>query len=444
MASMASTANIQKDSRGKIEQLGLEAVPSHLKQTPWYDFMILQMAFSVNSGNFLVPALAVISGGLSFYAAAASTMVGAAFAFLFVSFLTLPGSRYGLPAQYAIRSMLGTGAARYISSPIRTLTSLYWFAVQTIGGTAVLTELGSRLFSVRLPFLAVSVCLALIMAILALVGFDAVKKATRYFMPFLLIGQAALFVLLIQKANQTDHSTILTHGSWEFSSFLFYSSLAFVQYVSGLSASSDMARYAKSERGAFWGLFSGNTAGFAITAVLGALSASLLGELNPFVSASTLTSSVSVLVLIFACAMMSMISINLNNAYTGGFSLLNTFQGLGRIKSACLFGLAAVILSCFPDIVESAQKYISLLGTFVIPISAVIAADFLFIKRRKLTEADLLVLREPGFVNKQAIISMAFGIISYSLLPENASPGFVSFIATASLYICLQLRKGRQ
>lgn len=90
-----------------LEKYGLEQVPIQAKKTTWFDFFILQVAFSVNSGNFIVPALAVLNGKLPLLPAILSSFSGAALAFLFVSFLTIPGSRYGLLSQYAIRSIIG-------------------------------------------------------------------------------------------------------------------------------------------------------------------------------------------------------------------------------------------------------------------------------------------------------------------------------------------------
>ncbi|WP_347549296.1 cytosine permease [Pseudalkalibacillus hwajinpoensis] len=109
------------------------------------------MTVSVNAGNFLVPALAVLEGELSFIWAVLSIILGATVAFLFVSLLSFPGARKGIPSQYAVRSFLGQKGAQYFASPVRTITSLYWFAVQTIGGTYMVVELMRRVFGVHLP-----------------------------------------------------------------------------------------------------------------------------------------------------------------------------------------------------------------------------------------------------------------------------------------------------
>lgn len=430
-----------------IERFGLEAVPNDLRTTTAVEYSMIQIAISVNAGNFLVPALAVLEGQLSFFYAVISTVFGASLAFLFVSFLSLPGAKYGIPAQYAIRSIMGVSGARYLASPVRTLTSLYWFSVQTIGGTYLLKEIIDRFIGINIPFVPLALSMALIMAILALIGFNAVKKVTKYFLPLLFMGGVVMFYIFITSAEMGMTITDVWNkqGKNQLSTMLFFSSLAFVQYVSGVSAASDMTRYAKSPKQAFFGLYIGNITGFMFTAILGAYTATLAGSWNPYVISTQLTNSPFLITVIFVAALASMISINLANAYIGGYSLLNSLPKLGRVKSAIIFGIAAITLSGFPSLVDEAKVFISLLGAFVIPLSAVIVSDFLFIKKRKLSVDDFECIANESYrYNIKGFISIAFGMIIYLILPEVISPGFVTFIITIFLYIFLQKTKLQQ
>ncbi|MEC3882892.1 cytosine permease [Halobacillus sp. HZG1] len=419
-----------------IEQYGLEAVPADKRDTPWYRFAFIQIAIAANAGNFLVPALAVLEGGLSFWTGVISTSIGAILGFLLVSFLSLPGARLGIPAQYALRTILGVNGTRFLSAPIRSLTSLYWFSVQTIGGTYVIQQLILRLTGINLPFWVYSIPLSILMVTLAIVGFNAVKKAMSYFLPLLLIGEATILYVYFT-TNVTPGSLMMLQSGGlggSFPSMLFFASLAFVQYVSGVSASADMTRYAKSPSHGFYGLLIGNGIGFFITAVIGCASAYLFQDINPYVSSTDLTDSPIFITIITATAIVSMISINVSNAYTGGFSLLNTFPKLSRVQAAVVFGSVGVLLSGFPTLVNEAESFISLLGGLIIPISAVICSDYLIVKRIHLDEEDLILLTKPRYVNILAMGVIMGGSLLYFLLPESWSPGFLTFLVIFTLY----------
>ncbi|MYL72640.1 cytosine permease [Halobacillus litoralis] len=419
-----------------IEQYGLEAVPAEKRDTPWYRFAFIQIAIAANAGNFLVPALAVLEGGLSFWTGVISTSIGAILGFLLVSFLSLPGARLGIPAQYALRTILGVNGTRFLSAPIRSLTSLYWFSVQTIGGTYVIQQLILRLTGINFPFWVYSIPLSILMVTLAIVGFNAVKKAMSYFLPLLLVGEATILYVYFT-TNVTPGSLMMLQSGGlggSFPSMLFFASLAFVQYVSGVSASADMTRYAKSPSHGFYGLLIGNGIGFFITAVIGCASAYLFQDINPYVSSTDLTDSPIFITIITATAIVSMISINVSNAYTGGFSLLNTFPKLSRVQAAVAFGSVGVLLSGFPTLVNEAESFISLLGGLIIPISAVICSDYLIVKRIHLDEEDLLLLTKPRYVNSLAMGVIMAGSLLYFLLPDSWSPGFLTFLVIFTVY----------
>ncbi|MBO8155737.1 MAG: cytosine permease [Bacillaceae bacterium] len=419
--------------RVAVERFGLDPVPEHLRQTKWYDYAIIQASFSVNAGNFLVPALAVIEGGLPILAAIMTTIVGAGAAFLFVSFLSEPGSKYGIPAQFAIRSIFGTKGAQWISSPVRSITSMYWFSVQTIGGTYVVLELLERFFHLQISFTWTAIFLALMMSILSVIGFDAVKQTTRRFLPILLLGQGIMLVLLIQNLKSGGGvGQLVTKGEFSLSTSIFYASLVFIQYVSGVSASADLTRYAKTTKHGFWGLYTGNLMGFMMTAILGAMSAGLLSDVNPFISASRLTDSPWLAFIIIISAILSMVSINLSNAYTGSFSLLNSIPRLGRIRAAVTFGIIGITLSTFPHLVQEAENFISYLGGLIIPISAVIVVDYLWVKKRHLLDDERKLVTLT--INPVAILHVILGAFLYFAIPDTYSPGLVTFVLTGGFY----------
>lgn len=421
----------------KFERYGLEPVPLSLKQSSWREYAIITFAFSVNAGNFLVPTLAVTQGNLSWQAAFLAVWIGALLAFLLVSALSIPGALYGLPGQYIVRAFTGSWLATKIASPIRVITSLYWFSVQTIGGTFILQTVISNFFKIDIPFPVLAIFTSGIMAYLALVGYDAVKKITRLFLPVLLIGQGLMLYVILSQIS-FENSEVASFTSFQWGPFLFYMSLAFVQFVSGVSASSDMTRYAKTAKQGFTGMLVGNAAGYFMTALIGALVGSYFNSTNPFVVLSESAPHVIVGLLITFSGLLAMISINIGNAYTGSFSLLNTWPSLGRIRSSLLFGVVGITFSCFPTLASEASYFISYLGAGIIPLSAILVTDYLLIKKGIISEDVLLKVISGSYqLNLAAIFTFASMSIVYLIIPQSFSPGMLIFISSSLLYLFL-------
>lgn len=422
----------------KFERYGLEPVPISLKQSSWKEYAIITFAFSVNAGNFLVPTLAVTQGNLSWQTAFLAVWVGALLAFLLVSALSIPGALYGLPGQYIVRAYTGSWLATKIASPIRVITSLYWFSVQTIGGTFILQTVISTFLNVEVPFPVLAICTSGIMAYLALVGYDAVKKITRLFLPVLLIGQGLMLYVILSQLPLDAANSLSTSTKFDWGPFLFYMSLAFVQFVSGVSASSDMTRYAKTAKQGFTGMFVGNAAGYFMTALIGTLVGSYFNSTNPFVVLSQSAPHVLVGLFITFSGLLAMISINIGNAYTGSFSLLNTWPALGRIRSSLLFGIVGITFSCFPTLASEASYFISYLGAGIIPLSAILVTDYLLIKKGIISEEVLLKVISGSYqLNLAAIFTFASMSIVYLLIPQTFSPGMLIFILSSLLYFIL-------
>ncbi|TVP85866.1 MAG: cytosine permease [Alkalicoccus sp.] len=407
---------------GKFETIGLNPVPGSMKTASAWDYIRMQAAININAGNMLLPALAVLEGGLTFYEAVLVTLAGAVPAYIFVSIMSLPGSREGIPAQYAVRSLLGSSGSMLFSSPVRTITSLYWFSVQAVGGAYLIHSL---LYDtgVSVSFTALTVFLASVMVFTAMIGFQAMKTFAAYFTPVLLLGAAAMLFTF-----SADGLPPASSGEGGLNAMIFYGSLVFVQYVSGVSTSSDVTRYAKSSLHGAAGLFAGNTIGFIFTAVLGAWAASSGGEWNAFLLAADRTESQILLFIIIMAAVGSMLIINVNNAYTGGYSLLNSIPGAGRLRAALMFGGAAVLLSALPQVVDRAEEFISVLGMFIIPLSAVISAEYIIIHKNKLEG-----VKER--LNVRAGIITAAGAVMYALFPSTFFPGVTVFILIFAFYM---------
>jgi hypothetical protein len=113
---------------------------------------------------------------------------------------------------------------------------------------------------------------------------------------------------------------------------------------------------------------------------------------------------------------------NVTNVYTGGLSLVSSLPALGRVLATVVVGLAAVVLSGFPSLIEEAQSWITHLGNIAAPLTGVVLADYLV---RQGGRIDVGALFDPEGryryvrgVNVEAIAAVAGGIGVYYAVPD--------------------------
>lgn len=429
--------NQQGLSKLNIEKYGLESVPNHLRNVKWHEYAFIQGAFAVNTGNFLIPAFAVLNGGLSIFHAILAAMTGAFLAFICISILSMPGAMYGIPAQYAIRFILGEKIARWVMSPIKVITSVFWFSIQVIGATILIREILLAYFKVKLSVVFLAPVISLIISIIVLLGFDTIKKTLKAIYPFLFGGQIIILYLFVKDilVNYDNSVNFLFHSNEAFSikTFIFYSNLAFIQFIPVMGSASDLTRYAKNYKHGFYGLLAGNTLGYFITVILGATSAGIYKNINPFVVASELTNLFLFDAVILFVTIFSMISININNLYGGAFGLLNIIPKLGRIKATIIFSIVVIISSTLPDLVSNLESFINFFGLISIPFFSIVFFDFLVIKKFKLVGIDSN--QDINNFNRAGAILASIGVIVYYFVPKLYSPGFFIFIFIGILYL---------
>ena len=86
-------------------------------------------------------------------------------------------------------------------------------------------------------------------------------------------------------------------------------------------------------------------------------------------------------------------TINVLNLYTGGLSLSNMFERLGRFWTTLIISVLGIVLSAIPDVASGYTIYVGILGNVFSPIAGVLIADYLFVKKARI---DLVALFEPN------------------------------------------------
>ena len=152
-----------------------------------------------------------------------------------------------------------------------------------------------------------------------------------------------------------------------------------------------------------------------------------------------LVSSSGLLVLLMAAIVVQGLAANIMNVYTAGLSLVNTVPRLGRLVATIAVAVIAVMLSGFPDLIEEAQRWITHLGNFGAPLTGVVLADYLVVKRQHL---DVDALFDPrgryrylNGVNVAAVFAVAVGFGLYFAVPDAWLKVVVGVAAGAVFYL---------
>jgi nucleobase:cation symporter-1, NCS1 family len=440
-----------------VEEYGVEPIPAELRTVGWRDLFAINFTFFVNPVMYVLGALAVVDGGLPLAWAIAATVLGQALAFLLLVVVAQPGVDDGLPGQVAMRATLGLWGARGLSSPYRMIAATYWFAAQALAGSFGIQAIVVALGGERPPLVPVALGLAGFHAVLAVLGFDVMRYVLRVVLPLTLVFTAIIVALYlasddprfaVERVFESPDQTLTWTGFATYVTVFCGSSLTIVTNVA------DLCRYTPTRRDMRIGLFASAVLAVAVTTFVGGYAAAATGELNPFIAVAELTSVEPLLVLMLAAIVVQGIAANITNVYTAGMSLVNAVPPLGRLAATLLAAAAAIVLSGFPDVIEQAERWVEHLGNLAAPLTGVVLADYLLVKRGRI---DVAALFDPtgryrflGGVNVAALIGIAAGAAAYSLVPDawvkvvwGLAVAAVAYIALEPLQQSLLARSGR-
>jgi cytosine/uracil/thiamine/allantoin permease len=324
-----------------------------------------------------------------------------------------------------MRSILGFWGARLLSSPYRVVAASYWFAAQALAGALGIQAVVDAMTGYRPRLVPVALCLAAVHALLAVLGFDVMRYVLRVVLPLSLVFTAVLLALYVGSSDPRFAVGRVVDSPDQRLTWLGFATVVTVMCGASLTLVTNLAdycRYTPTRRDVRIGLFASALTAVAVTTFVGGYAAAATGETNPFVAVSELTSSVALLVILLAAIVVQGIAANITNVYTGGLSLVNSVPALGRLRATIAVAAAAVALSAFPDLIDQAQSWITHLGNVAAPLTGVILADYLVLKRRRI---DVPALFDPdgryrylNGVNVAALLAVAGGVGVYYSVPQ--------------------------
>jgi len=241
----------------------------------------------------------------------------------------------------------------------------------------------------------ISVTFAVLQAVVAIIGYDSLKHLSRIALPFkILILSFVLFLLATHSDPNFAPASVFHYAGKPEAGWLLFVTWMNVVAAGSLTMvtdSADFCRYTRSRTDMWWGTLLGKVGGGAFAACLGAYAAAAtLGKTaNVFEVASGLTTSHFVLLLFLVVIALDNWTINVLNLYTGGLSLSNMFERLGRFWTTLIISLLGIVLSAIPDVASGFTTYVGILGNVFSPIAGVLIADYLLVKRGRI---DLVAL----------------------------------------------------
>jgi cytosine/uracil/thiamine/allantoin permease len=121
---------------------------------------------------------------------------------------------------------------------------------------------------------------------------------------------------------------------------------------------------------------------------------------------------------------------------------VNAAPMLGRLGATVAAAVAAIALSAFPGVIEEAQTWIAHLGNVAAPLTGVVLADYLVVKRARIDVEALFDqagrYRYVSGVNVAALLAVVAGAGLYSALPHAWLKVVWGLAAGAIAYLVLE------
>lgn len=432
-----------------IERYGIEPVPDALKTVRWQDLFCIIVNFQLNPGQILVAGMAV-AAGLPVWQAIVAQTGGTLIAYLAYLVMATVGVDYGIPGQTATRMAFGLRGAKLLPSTLRTIASVYWFAFQTVAGSFAVVAVLDRWTGTPHSLLWISLVFGGLQALVAAIGYGSLRILSRIALPLkLAILGWVLFTLMTHADPHFAPGTVFGYmgkgGNWLL--FVGWLNAAIATWLTMITDAADFCRYSRSRRDMWIGTLLASVVGALLVSTIGAYAAgATLGLVpNAFQLMADITTTKLSLALLLLVIVFDNWTINVLNLYTGGLSLLNVFERLGRFRATLIVSVVGIGLSAFPALAQGYTGWLNLLGTAFSPLAGILIADYVFVKHMRL---DVPALFEPhgaywywGGFNLVAILWTAIGVALYTLvLPESwPIPVVVLLLSGAGYLLTMRL-----
>ncbi|MFL5928606.1 MAG: purine-cytosine permease family protein [Gaiellaceae bacterium] len=355
---------------------GIEPVPERLRVLGVLDGLLLWSNLSVSllvivAGAFLVLPPAELGLGLSLPVAMAAIVAAGAVGNVLLGLGGLIGADARVPTMVLMRAPLGRRGS-YLPTALNIAQCLGWSVFELIIIATGASALSEQLFGFGgIPFWKILFgAIATALAFLGPVGF--VRRYVRKFAVWIVVASLAY---LCWWSLHGQHPIALWHGGGAHAFWPGFD-LVLASVISWTPLVADYTRFARSRRAAFWGTgigyFLPTVPLFALGAVI-ALSRDI-SDAPALLTAIAAGGAASVLALLALTVDES--DEAFANVYSGAVSLQNLVPRIPQRILVAAVAMTATVGALVVDL-RNYQPFLYLLGSFFVPLFAVLLADWL-------------------------------------------------------------------
>jgi len=422
------TNNPEKKKIDSItEDYALKPVPEN-ERKGWLSTFIVWVCYNVVIGDMATGI--ALGANLDFRTALLALTIGDIILLFVMSFTAYVGAKTGLGSMPLFRLTTGKFGT-YIASFIIAFTSVGWFAVQL----GFFGQIWNQFLPLSVPVLAGIG--GLLMMTTAIIGFKGLEIISKISVIPLFIFIFGGFIVALRQVGIDTLVTYAPQGT-QIGSLAVGISTVFGSWAVGSALMPDVSRYAKADFKRIilvWGaaLFIGHyilpISGIAFALIKGTWD---FGEISLFIGKAALGSGL-VGALIISLAQWTT---NDNNLYSASLALTNILE---KDKWKVSLGLGIIgTIAGYSGAVNYFVNFMTLLGTVVPPMAALLISDYLLLPRlgfeRGYDYNDISYERIP-FIKWNAVIAWGIGIVVAFITPGVAAVNGI--VATLIAHVVL-------
>ncbi|MBW2062080.1 MAG: putative hydroxymethylpyrimidine transporter CytX [Deltaproteobacteria bacterium] len=410
---------------------GIEPVPENQRTLNGFDFFLLWAGAAVSlaeiwAGGILVP--------LGYMTGLVVIILGHIIGNTPLALGGLIGSRWGIPSMVGTRPAFGVRGS-YLPALLNIFQLIGWTAVMVwIGGQAAATF--TKDSSILTPRFWI-VVLGVVTTVWALVGYKYWKWLHRVAITALVMLCFVMTYIVFKEYGIRSLLEIKATGKLPFMLGLDY---VIIMPISWLPLVCDYSRYARRDRGSFWGTWVGYFIISSWMYLIGMSAALATQSHTPEVMVLELMVSFGLVVPAMIIVLFSTFTTTFLDIYSTSVSALNIYAKLGEKKGIILGGAFGTIIALiFGEYPQTYSHFLETIGFIFCPLFGVVLVDYFFTRNRVLLPEALFTRGAYWYTrgfHLTAIACWAIGAVTFKLGRELQVGGAIpSFLIAALIYL---------